>query len=328
MEAGKEAGVDFVLLADHNTMQPLRDGWQEKYAAESPFLLVGTEVTVEDGRFLLALDVPHEYEPEKGVPAQVGIDRIRAANGFPLISLPFDMKHPFEDWSVTGYDGLEVLNFSTIARRHINFLSLPWILAVRNSGGMMAVLRMIPTRPDAALARWDSLTRGGTRQVVGIGSLDAHARMKMFGKMYPIPTYADSFRACQTHVLIPEGVGGGERIPAVNDALRAGRCYFSYDCLGDPTNFQFLAITEKSNVVAVMGEPLQTANGEPVRFTATAPGASVLLRLYRDGKPIASTVGGNAVGEPSGGGRGVPDRGVSVPRADRRVLLRGAPVDL
>src|SRR6476469_9747356 len=48
MEAGKEAGVDFVLLADHNTMQPLRDGWQEKYADESPFLLVGTEVTVED----------------------------------------------------------------------------------------------------------------------------------------------------------------------------------------------------------------------------------------------------------------------------------------
>jgi hypothetical protein len=122
------------------------------------------------------------------------------------------MKHPYEDWSVSGYDGLEVLNFSTIARRHINFLSLLWIVLVRRSGGMMAVIRMMATRPDAALARWDSLTQGGARQVVGIGSLDAHARMKMFGKMYSIPTYADSFRACQTHVLIAADATGAERV--------------------------------------------------------------------------------------------------------------------
>ncbi len=294
MDAAKEAGVDFVLMADHNTVQPLRDGWQERYADASPFLLVGTEVTVEGGRFLLALDVPPEYEPVIGVSAQTGIDTIRAHRGFPLISLPFDLKHPFEDWSVSGYEGLEVLNFSTIARRHINFLSLVWILIVRRFGGMMAVIRMMASRPDAALLRWDSLTRNGGRQVVGIGSLDAHARMKMFGKMYSIPTYADSFRACQTHVLVPDGVAGAERIPAVNAALRAGRCYFSYDCLGDPTNFRFVATQEGKDdtAAAVMGERLSVAPGDAVRFTASVPGESVLLRLYRDGKPVASSVGG------------------------------------
>ncbi|MBC8137278.1 MAG: hypothetical protein H8F28_15470 [Fibrella sp.] len=292
MDAAKESGVDFVLMADHNTMQPLRDGWQERYANESPFLLVGTEVTVEGGRFLLALDVPPEYEPVIGVSAQTGINTIRAHRGFPLISLPFDMKHPFEDWSVSGYDGLEVLNFSTIARRHINFLSLPWILIVRQFGGMMAVIRMMASRPDAALSRWDSLTRGGVRQVVGIGSLDAHARMKMFGKMYAIPTYADSFRACQTHVLVSDDIAGAERLPAVNAALRAGRCYFSYDCLGDPTNFCFLATKEGKDAATIMGEHLPISQGESIRFVASAPGESVLLRLYRDGKPVASSVGG------------------------------------
>ncbi|MBC7805102.1 MAG: hypothetical protein H7145_03020 [Akkermansiaceae bacterium] len=291
MDAAEEAGVDFVLLADHNTMQALHDGWQERYADASPFLMVGTEVTVEGGRFLLALDVSPEYEPVIGVSAQAGIDTIRTHRGFPLISLPFDMKHPYEDWSVSGYDGLEVLNFSTIARRHINFLSLPWILIVRHFGGMMAVIRMMATRPDAALARWDLLTRGGARRVVGIGSLDAHARMKMFGKMYSIPTYADSFRACQTHVLVPDGVSGAERIPAVNAALRAGRCYFSYDCLGDPTKFDFVATNKVKGAATVMGECLSISMGETVCFTATSPGESTLLRLYRDGQPVASSVG-------------------------------------
>src|SRR5690242_6172776 len=39
-----EAGVDFVLLADHNTQRPLRDGWEQRYE-ERPLLLIGTEVT-------------------------------------------------------------------------------------------------------------------------------------------------------------------------------------------------------------------------------------------------------------------------------------------
>ena len=292
MMAASEAGVDFVLLCDHNTMQPLRDGWQEKYANESPFLLIGTEVTVEGGRFLLALDVPPEYEPVVEVPAQVGIDTIRAAKGFPLISLPFDMKHPFDDWTVTGYEGLEVLNFSTIARRHINFLSLFWVLFVGYFWGMLAVIRMMVSRPDAALARWDSLTRGGNRQVVGIGALDAHAQMKMFGKKYPIPSYTDSFRACQTHVFVPDAAQGRERIPAVNSALRAGHCYFSYDCLGDPTGFAFTATNTQTGTVTVMGERLSVCEGERVDFTATIPGHKILLRLYANGKPIASSTSG------------------------------------
>src|SRR5688500_14532422 len=43
MDAAKEAGVDFVLLTDHNTQQPLRDGWEARYP-DTPLLLIGTEV--------------------------------------------------------------------------------------------------------------------------------------------------------------------------------------------------------------------------------------------------------------------------------------------
>ena len=58
MDAAKAAGVDFVLLTDHNTMRPKADGLEERYAGQTPFLIVGDEITVKGGAFLLALDMP------------------------------------------------------------------------------------------------------------------------------------------------------------------------------------------------------------------------------------------------------------------------------
>ncbi len=70
MEAAKEVGVDFLLLTDHNTQQPLRDGWEARYE-EKPLLLIGTEVTVEQGAFLLALDMSPNWEPTRYQPPQL-----------------------------------------------------------------------------------------------------------------------------------------------------------------------------------------------------------------------------------------------------------------
>ena len=300
MRAACEAGVDFVWLTDHNTQQPLRDGWEERYAAETPFLLVGTEITVEHGAFLLALEMPPDYEPVKHEPPQVSIDAVRAGGGVPLVSLPFDVKHPWRDWESTGYDGLEVVNLSTLARRHINLFSALWLLPIYKFGGPVATLRALMTRPDAAMARWDSLTRGG-RKMIGLGALDAHALMKIGREKYPIPSYADSFRAVTTRFQVApaeaETGDGPERRAAVYEALRAGRCYISYDCLGVPTGLAFHATNEIGNT-AVMGGELRAAGGPvtfEVRTAAKAGGAGggaelpgLLVRLYRDGTVVAA----------------------------------------
>ena len=143
------AGVDFLLLCDHNTQQPLRDGWETTYS-EKPMLLIGTEVTVEHGAFLLALDMPPEWEPQKGKQPQAAIDAITERDGLPLVSLPFDIKHPWRDWDATGCEGLEVINFSTIARRHINLLSLCWLLPLYQAKGVRAVLRAPGNAPRSS----------------------------------------------------------------------------------------------------------------------------------------------------------------------------------
>jgi hypothetical protein len=290
MEAAREAGMDLVLLTDHNTQRPLRDGWEARF--EHPRLLIGTEVTVEYGAFLLALDMPPEWEPTKEQKPQVAVDEINAQGGLPLVSLPFDVKHPWRDWSVRGYAGLEVINLSTVARRHINLLSLLWLLPIYRSQGALACLRALVTRPDRELAIWDELTRGG-RRMVGIGALDAHALMKIGSKKYPLPSYADSFRALTTHTLLPEGDADGPCLRrSFHEALRAGRCYMAYDCLGDPTGFTFTA--EGKTGEAVMGESLALGlDGVALRARVPAGEERILLRLLKDGAVLTARSEGN-----------------------------------
>jgi hypothetical protein len=292
MAGADEAGADFLLLTDHNTQLPLRDGWEEKYTKSSPFLLIGTEVTVEQGAFILALDMPREWEPTKGQKPQVAIDEVRTQGGLPLVSLPFDVKHPWRDWDAAGFEGLEVVNFSTIARRHINLLSLAWLLPLYRFSGMMAVLRALLTRPDQAMARWDGLTEGGNRQMVGIGALDAHALMKIGKKKYPIPSYADSFRAAMTHVLLHPAEADpnspDRRRQAVYDAFRSGHCYFSYDCLGDPKGFMFTSRNNSEESDVLMGGIAEVG----ARLAVQSPGQRTLIRLLQGGRVISGSTSG------------------------------------
>lgn len=292
MDAAREAGVDFVLLADHNTQRPLRDGWEEKFA-EKPLLLIGTEVTVEHGAFLLALDMPPEWEPTKHQPPQVAVDEINAHGGLPLVSLPFDMKHPWLDWNVSGYRGLEVINVSTVARRHINLPSLLWLVPLFRRRGAMAVLRVLLTRPDRELALWDELTTSG-RPMIGICALDAHALMKIGKKKHPIPSYADSFRTATTHFWIPPDAETAPEIRrALYESLRAGRCYMAYDCLGDPSQFTFTARGGNAKTAIPMGGCVTLeAGGVVLQASVPKSEARVLLRLLRDGKCIAASTNG------------------------------------
>ncbi len=293
MAGAKEAGADFLLLTDHNTQVPLRDGWEERYSNSSPFLLIGTEVTVEQGAFLLALDMPREWEPTKGQKPQTAIDEVRELGGLPLVSLPFDIKHPWRAWDASGFEGLEVVNFSTIARRHINLLSLMWLLPLYRIRGMMAVLRALLTRPDQAMARWDGLTAGGRRQMVGIGALDAHALMKIGKKKYPIPSYADSFRAAMTHLLLPPedavSASPDRRRQAIYQAFRSGHCYFSYDCLGNPKGFMFTSRNKTKGSNVLMGGT--AAPG--AKLAVKSPGERTLIRLLSGGRVISGSTSGS-----------------------------------
>jgi hypothetical protein len=79
--------------------------------------------------------------------------------------------------------------------------------------------------------------------------------------------------------------------PAIYESLREGRCYFAYDCLGDPTGVRFYAATNAnsidSKITAVMGERVTISPEAPLTLVAQTQ-AGLLLRLYRNGRIVAS----------------------------------------
>lgn len=232
MDAATAEGFDFVFLTDHNSVAAARDGYVERYANKVPFLRVGNEITVKGGAFLLAGNLPATFNLEPRLEAQAAIDAVLEAGGIAAVSLPFDMKHPWDAWDTKGTTGLEVINFSTVARDHINVLSLAVVLILWRIAGLRTAIRWMIDRPDESFAKWDlELARHG--RYAGIGALDAHGITRIGKKWHKFPSYADSFCALSTHVFVDEGSDSGL---AAELALFNGRSIICYDLvrpLGD-----------------------------------------------------------------------------------------------
>ena len=290
-EAANAAGLDFVLLCDHSNLDAHRnaeDGWHGR-----TLIVVGTEVTTDTGH-LLALDVPLSFLPASSS-AEEAQRAIQDNGGFGFIALPCDLKDHWRDFRRRRAGiGLEVFNLSSIARAKISLpgFLLAW-LRYRGSRPQRA-FHWVSARPSRELRLWDALTAapgpdgGGPTPVVGIGCLDAHGVMKVAGRSYPLPTYDELFRTLRTHVVTPRPLSGGADTDGdralVHGALAAGHCYIAYDNYGDSTGFSFAAGD------ALMGDSVPLAGG--MLLTARAPRTRTLLRLFRNGRLVASARGG------------------------------------
>ena len=227
MVAAASEGFDFVFLTDHNSVAAARDGYVERYANKVPFLRVGNEITVKGGAFLLAGNLPPNFNLEPRLEAQTAINAVLEAGGITAVSLPFDMKHPWDAWDTTGTTGLEVINFSTVARDHINLLSLAVVLGLWRIAGLRTAIRWMIDRPDESFSKWDhELARHG--RYAGIGALDAHGITRIGKKWHKFPSYADSFCALSTHVFVD---ADAEVEPAAELALFNGRSIICYDLI-------------------------------------------------------------------------------------------------
>ena len=225
MEAAGTEGFDFVFLTDHNSVAAARDGYVERYANTVPFLRVGNEITVKGGAFLLAGNLPPSFNLEPRLEAQTAINAVLDAGGIAAVSLPFDMKHPWDAWDTKGTTGLEVINFSTVARDHINILSLAVVLGLWRIAGLRSAIHWMIDRPDESFSKWDhELARHG--RYAGIGALDAHGITRIGKKWHKFPSYADSFCALSTHVFVDADAEVGL---AAELALFNGRSIICYD---------------------------------------------------------------------------------------------------
>jgi hypothetical protein len=284
--AARRAGADVVLLTDHDTLEAKRRGEEGWHG--SVLVLVGEEVSPRSRDHYLAFGIEHEIDHREldaaGIcravrdaggfgfaahPFSQGSPRFKRAVGMPFTGLDSDALHGIELWSFVNDTAAAATSIPQLAR----FLVTPG--------------RVLDHPPERNMRGWDELC--ATRQVVGIGGLDAHQYGKRIGPFVPVRVmaYRRSFRHMRTHVLCKEALSGDleHDTDQVYDALRSGRCYIAVDSVAPARGFGFWA--ERDGRRAEMGEM-----ADPGGWTlhARAP-IDARWRLRRDGELIAETTG-------------------------------------
>lgn len=264
--------LDYVIVTEHNTLQPLRDGLQGRHGRV--LVLIGVEISTQSGHYL-SLNVTQDIDRHTHTTQQI-IDEVNRQGGFGFIAHPYFKHGRWRNWAVTGFTGLEAYNAAHDTLDENKLRLAVWTLTTSAEPFYLSIL----DRPYDPLAKWDELIRERGR-VVGIGSADAHEFHVAGFKFAP---YEVMFQIVRTHVLTPPGALTAE---AVYDALRQGHAYIGIELIAEAEGFTFVA-ERGQRVVGIMGDEVPLAPG--LRLATTLPAAAELA-LFKDGQPIATTIG-------------------------------------
>ena len=276
-----QAGLDFLIVADHNVLVSDKDGWYGDV-----LLLVGEEIhdteRAPEANHYLAFDIKRDLFAYAKSPQGV-INAANAQGGFGFIAHPFEHSPsftgepelPWVDWQVTGYTGLEIWNYMSEFKSYLHNLARTLFLIFFPQ---VAIGGPFPE----TLAKWDELLN--ERKTVAIAGTDVHGNTYHLGPLRrAILPYKLCFKAVRTHIFTPQQFNGelehDKRL--VYQALKGGRCFVAYDAIGDASGFRFRA--KGGSGIAGMGEDI--ALGEGLELEVVSP-LRADLRLLKDGHVI------------------------------------------
>ncbi len=287
-QAAAEAGLDFVIVTDHNVWVDGLEGYYDQV-----LVLIGEEVHDVRRRpqvnHLLAFNAESELSPLASDP-QALIDAVNERGGFCYLAHPQEYRSPlgpdlaaipWVDWDVTGYTGLEVWNymseFKALMRNKLSAVYFAFFPGRGIRGPFRATLRL-----------WDQLLGQG-RRVAAIGGADAHGNTYSLGPIRRVLfPYKHLFRCVNTHILTERPLNGFlEHDKAlIYDAMRAGHTWVGYDLAATTAGFRFHARSGASH--ALMGDQLARAGAS--KFEVHTP-QHADIRLLLNGRVIAGTRG-------------------------------------
>ena len=188
----------------------------------------------------------------------------------------------FRSWDAASYDGVEVYNLYTNARK-INPLIM-FFDGVWSYGSYADLLfTRFYERPTESLRLWDEQTVKN-RRLAAVAGNDAHQNVGLNlgdagGNKYLqilLDPYERSFRIVRTHALIPKTEPlSAETLLA---AIRNGHAYIAFDLFTDATGFRFTA--RNASETKLMGDAIALQDG--VRLEVHAPVQSRIV-LFRNG---------------------------------------------
>jgi hypothetical protein len=287
-EAAAKAGLDFVIVTDHNVWV---DGVERHYG--KVLLLVGEEVhdvrRQPQANHLLIYNAESELVP-LAAHSQGLIDAVSQRGGLCFLAHPFEyrspigpdlMAIPWVDWEVDGYAGFEIWNymseFKALAYNKLLALLYAYFPTLGISGPFRAMLH-----------QWDRLLSQG-RHITAIGGADAHGDTYSLGPLRRVVfPYEYLFRCVNTHILSDRPLKGNlEHDKAViYDALRAGHTWVGYDLLASTKGFRFDA--RSINTQATIGD--QLVRTAATKFEVQTPSRGD-IRLLCNGRVVARARG-------------------------------------
>lgn len=282
--AAAEAGLDFVIVTDHNVWV---DGVEGYYA--DVLLLVGEEIHNVRNRpqanHLLVFNTEAELAPLASDPQGL-INEVNGRGGCSYLAHPFEQGSPIYPgldaiewhlWDVQGYTGIELWNymseFKSLLRNKLWAVFYAYFPSIGIRGPFRATLR-----------KWDELLANG-EQVSAVGAADAHGETYSLGPLSrQVFPYSYLFRCVNTHVLTDLPFNGDvvHDKALIYGGLRAGRTWVGYDLPAPTSGFRFRARSVASE--ALMGEELVRTGAAVFEVQAPQPAD---IRLIRNGKVVA-----------------------------------------
>ncbi|MFC1692347.1 histidinol-phosphatase [Candidatus Latescibacterota bacterium] len=289
-EIAKECNLDFLLFADHMTLEPLKKGMERWFG---PVLsIIGYEINDTDNKnHYLVFGLKDILSPELKPYEYVRVTKEKGAVGFiahpdeKRSSMPEIPPYPWTAWDVKGYDGIEVWNHSS-----------EWLEKLNKINKYFHVLhpsKYLRGPEPETLRRWDDLNK--TRAVSGIGGLDAHAYPYRIGPLTVyIFRYKVLFHGIRTHVIVDNQLTENieQAKMTVLTALKRARCFISNYRWGDARGFRFTA--HSHDCIHHMGETVTLSKAKSllksVDFSVTTP-LPGKITLLNNGSPVTHAEG-------------------------------------
>lgn len=280
------AGLEFIIITDHHT---LKGRYEEKEGyIRQVLVLIGMEANYKKNHYL-CLDVEEEAAGNDEDPQQV-IDEVNRQKGIGIIAHPFEKgsavfengaAYEWTDWQVTGFQGIEIWNFTSQWKDHVTSICKGLVLVFYPHAAL-------PGPCPRALAKLDEYQRQG-KKIFATGGSDAHGYTMKIGMLKVLVSpYEESFRCINVHVLTELPLTGEAQADrkAIYQAIRKGRLWVGYDYFINSRDFRFYM--EAGGQRWQMGESVPLGRDLKARVLTSR---AARVKLIRNGRKVADSSG-------------------------------------
>ena len=279
IEDAKNAGLDYIAIADHLSMQAKKSLGKSKF-----FTICGYEMNdSKKNNHYLTFHTDQVLSPS--LSAKEYVKNIAENKGVGFIAHPFEKritkkyrKFEWTDWSITDFDGIEIWNFLSQWTGTINFLNLVFRI--------LFPYFSITKPPSKNLNKWDEFNLKGF-QKSAIGGIDVHANRYSWGPIgFTLFPHKQLFQTIRTTIWLREKLNPNNYETVILTALKNGNSFIVNHKRRHSRNFYCGIISKTTKKFALPGENISLAEGE--LFLSVYTPQDCTIKIIHDGNKIQS----------------------------------------